>query len=186
MSDEKKEIKKRKAKQSAAITADHIVVTPVKIGEGEKQTKKALGWRLFPEPYGNIFLLAQKQSGKTTVIYNIMKHCCNEYTKRVYIFASTVHVDPIYKEMITMIEDMGVEVEQHTHFIENGHNVLKGIIREFQEEAEKGEPAEIYGMVGGDRGSAICRFDEDPKKQKRESKEIVPEYFFIFDDLGQH
>ena len=51
-----------------------------------------LGYDLIPWMYANIFLAGRKFSGKTTVVFNILKNCTDKDTK-VVIFANTINSD---------------------------------------------------------------------------------------------
>ncbi len=39
-----------------------------------------LGYDYVPTLYANIYICSRKRSGKTTLIYNILKHCVNKRT----------------------------------------------------------------------------------------------------------
>ena len=54
---------------------------------------KVKGYCIFPEVYSNIFLVARKKSGKTSVIWKILRSCSGRDTK-IIIFASTLYKDP--------------------------------------------------------------------------------------------
>lgn len=100
--------------------------------------KKVLGEELFPEPYANIFLCARKKSGKTTVLYNILKHCTDRRTK-VICFASTVYKDKQWLRIADHLRKQGVEFEGHMSIFDNqtGENVVERIINEYKDESEQ-------------------------------------------------
>ncbi len=58
-----------------------------------------LGYHYFPTLYSNIYI----KTGKTTLIYNVLKHCTYKKTKVVF-FCSTIHRDATYKK----IGDVGI------------------------------------------------------------------------------
>lgn len=53
-------------------------VKPIKIPKVE--VDKIKGHCVFPEVYSNIFLVARKKSGKTSVIWKILKSCAGRDT----------------------------------------------------------------------------------------------------------
>lgn len=68
---------------------------------------------VFPELYGNIFLVARKKSGKTSVIWKILKSCSNKDTN-IVLFASTLHKDPNLIHIIKYFKKKGNHVEAYT------------------------------------------------------------------------
>lgn len=70
------------------------VVKPIKTNK-EKDTRLPLGYKLFPEPYPNVGIIAKKKSGKTNVVVNIVKNCADKDT-HVFVLASTVNKDPMF------------------------------------------------------------------------------------------
>jgi hypothetical protein len=70
------------------------VVKPVKTGK-EKDTRLPKGFKMFPEPYPNVGIIAKKKSGKTNVVVNIVKACADKDT-HVFVLASTANKDPMF------------------------------------------------------------------------------------------
>ena len=70
----------------------HLALEPTEI----------LGYDYFPALYSNIYICSKRRSGKTTLIYNILKHCTSNKTN-VVIFCSTVHRDSTYKLILEML-----------------------------------------------------------------------------------
>jgi hypothetical protein len=71
-----------------------VVVKPVKTGR-EKDTRLPKGFKMFPEPYPNIGIIARKKSGKTNTVVNIVKACADKDTN-VFVLASTANKDPMF------------------------------------------------------------------------------------------
>ena len=46
-----------------------------------------LGYDYFPTLYSNIYICSKRKSGKTTLIYNILKHCTDKKTNVVFSVA---------------------------------------------------------------------------------------------------
>ena len=70
------------------------VVKPIKTGK-EKDKRLPKGYKLFPEPYPNVGIIAKKKSGKTNVVVNIVKNCADKDT-HVFVLASTANKDPMF------------------------------------------------------------------------------------------
>lgn len=162
---------------------NNIKIKPLLVG-GSLPVEKIKGGELFSEGngYNNIYLLAKKKSGKTTVVSKILKECCSKRTN-VVIFCSTVNKDDSYKHIIKMLEKKGCNVLKYTSLNEDGENKLDVIIQEIQKEAEKEEqeepkPKMKYIRVDGDS-------DDEIERKPRKEKKLSPEWCFLFDDLGE-
>jgi Ni2+-binding GTPase involved in maturation of urease and hydrogenase len=57
-----------------------------------KDDRPAKGANLFPFVFGNIFVVAPTNSGKTSLIYKVMKECIDSRTT-VIVFSSTINND---------------------------------------------------------------------------------------------
>ena len=69
-----------------------IKVIPVK----KTNLKDIKGFDIIPMLYANIFICAQKRSGKTNLIQKILESCIDANTK-VIVFASTHELDDNWK-----------------------------------------------------------------------------------------
>ena len=67
----------------------------------------------FPMSQPNIALIAKKKSGKSNLIYHLMRNIVGKKTK-IYIFCSTANRDPTWKQMIKELENKGNDVEVYT------------------------------------------------------------------------
>jgi|688.fasta_scaffold60564_3 hypothetical protein len=153
------------------------IVKPLKLPKIDEN--KIKGCNLFPNIYSNIFLLAKKMSGKTTVINKILKCSLNKLSK-VYIFCSTVYKDSSYIEIIKMLDRKGIEHHEFTSIIENGVNNLENIIIDLQnhEKMEIEEPKPKIKFIKCDSSS-----DEEDEYEYK-PKKIAPEVIFLFDDIS--
>ena len=123
---------------------------------------------MFEEVYANIFLLARKKSGKTTVMYNVLKKCCDKDT-RVVIFSATYKKDANMKAIVKYFKKKGNQIETYSSIFEGKLNILDGILDELgdpetdDEEEVKKRPKrprkiikvddeEEEGDAGGDDG----------------------------------
>lgn len=173
-------------------------VHPVKVDK--VPLDKIKGSELFPEIYANIFLLAKKKSGKTSVINTIVQKCTDKLTK-FYIFSSTVHRDATWKHIIKFLKDRGNEVQTYTSIQEQGCDMLKDILQELKEESERqekeAEEAEKKAQAQGQAPAyvydplAIKLYDSEnedephPDRPPRKPKKMSCEMMFILDDLGE-
>lgn len=143
--------------------------------------KKVKGCDYFPEPYSNIFLVARKKSGKTSVINTIIRTCLNKCSK-VYIFCSTVHKDATWKLILDYLKDRGIAVEVYTGMNEDKENVLQGILDQLnipeEESSEEEKPKKKKTFIKWDDS------DEDKPKKEYKPKRIACENMFIFDDIS--
>jgi hypothetical protein len=86
-----------KKEQITLSKINDAVVKPIKTSK-DKETRLPKGYKLFPEPYPNIGIIAKKQSGKTNVVVNIVKACADKDSS-VVVLASTAHKDPMFGEL---------------------------------------------------------------------------------------
>lgn len=88
-----------------------IKIQPVPI---KKPKIKSIGYDYFTEPFFNVFLLAKKNTGKTTVIYDLISHLLSiDLEQKVYFFVSTIHKDIIYEKMRDLLDRYEIEYECH-------------------------------------------------------------------------
>ena len=183
--------------------------------EADYDPDRVLGKEMFPELYSNIYIAGRKKSGKTQLVYNILKKCANKATK-VLIFSATVNKDATYKEILKMLDSKGIEHTEHEHFIdEDGVDLLSLFIEKAKEEhgeepeeeipkptSRKYVPLEEARILFGNelpKAMIAKMMAEDKKEQeeleKRQAKKkkgkgkgkgkLSPEYILVFDDLGE-
>jgi hypothetical protein len=141
-----------------------------------------LGGKLFIDPYSNVGIIAKKKSGKTTILYHILKKICRggNYPTNVIIFSSTVNKDNTYKHILEMLKQKGSNVSTYTHFIDNGENIVEDLLEalgrpEIKEKETKKQPEFI---------KFENKEDMEEEKTKSKPKKLSAEYVLIFDDLG--
>lgn len=102
----------------------------------EYDPERVLGKEMFRELYSNIYIAGKKKSGKTMLLYNILKRCANKSTK-VLLFSPTVEKDPTYKEIEIMLKRKGIDYSGFDHFIdpEDGSDLIAQFIRQAKEDA---------------------------------------------------
>lgn len=154
---------------------------PIHKGTGEKHK----GYELFDIKYPNIFLLGKKRSGKTVIIYNILKKMIQKH-HIVYIISSTVNKDDNWKTITDFLDTKGIQYETY-HSIKEAE--IDDIIAGMQEpdiESDDEEESTItqekpFGLWTLPRPGEITKSGLEKKKKK---KPKPPEYWFIFDDLS--
>jgi len=150
------------------------------------ESHQILGYDYFPTLYSNIYICSRRRSGKTTLIYNILKHCVNKRTNVVF-FCSTIHRDTTYKLILEMLEKRGINVMTYDHFLNGKENILTGIIEELNNDLEAKEQEKIKKDEDNlDPKPKMELFPKEELKERkpRKPKRLAPEYVFIFDDLG--
>lgn len=164
---------------------NNVKVQPIK-GCGEKFDKPVRGGDMFAHPYGNICMLAGKNSGKTTVIYNVLKESASPATK-VLIFTPTLHQDKSYDAIIKMLEKKGCPVFAQEHFEQDGFNAItefknscgvdSGLPNAQLPDAQT--PENIYDCFSCEPEAVT----EKPVRKYRD-KFVSPECIMVFDDLA--
>lgn len=185
---------------------NNIKVLPVITNKREPD--KIGGYNFFPEPYCNVAILGKKHSGKSSTLFNILKACANKNT-HVWLFASTIHRDDTYKEIIKMLEDKKCQVSTFIHFLDEGGNILDEIIEELKNPdgqnedrltgAEPcsanafpmgvGKSSKMKPNFGGrelteEEKEAKAEKEKEREEKKNKKKKIYPEHIFCMDDLG--
>jgi hypothetical protein len=168
-------------------------VHPIQVEQLDKS--KIKGSNLFPEIYANVFLLAKKKSGKTSVINKIIKSCSDRHTKFI-IFCSTIHRDPTWKSITKFLKDRGNELQIYTSIKEQGQDMLEDILKELEDESMQQEHAEEEAL--NQETQVLERFvmpalkiydseneeEPNPNRKPRMPSKKSAEMFFIFDDLS--
>lgn len=163
------------------------VVTPIPmIGGGVIDNRPVKGADLFPEIYSNIFICSRKKTGKTSVIFKILKDCVGRDTN-IIVFCSTLHKDQSYKSMRKYFEKKGNNFIGYTSFKEDGVDQLFELVKHLQDKAEKEEEEEDE-EVPIVKPQIKLNFndpeeDDKPKKKKKE-KFRAPEYIIVCDDIS--
>jgi len=145
----------------------------------------------FPTKYPNVFILAKKNSGKTTVISNILDHCTGKNTKFIFI-VSTIWKDPTWKKITNKWEKTN-EVFTSQDINEGGTNILNQFMEDRKEPEQtlqaQPPPKPIITkaripMVGAGNIPNIAAVEVAEPKPERKSRIITPEYIIVLDDLG--
>ena len=166
------------------------VVKPVQVGSGIDPSKiKAPD--LFDELYCNIFICAKKKSGKTQVIFKILKNKVGKNT-RVFFFVSTLYKDPLYIMMREYLDKKGIQWEGFTALNEEKVDVLKEVLDQNLQPPEE-EDNEVEEIKESKNSLSCLSINDDineikknkKKKKSKKDKLLAPEIIFIFDDLSR-
>lgn len=158
-------------------TINDIRVKPVKIPKVDKEHIR--GYDMFPELYANIYLMARKKSGKTSVIHNILKKCIDKNTT-LFVFCSTHNKDNTWIEIKKSLEKRKINAEFYLSIKDGGTNILAEIINDLQHQDSESESS-------SEEECEILHFCEKRKVYKRKPKPpkmLSPKYLFIFDDIS--
>lgn len=142
---------------------------------GGADTRTVKGANLFSEVYANIFLCAKKKSGKSSVVYKIVKDCCNSNTK-VLAFCSTLYKDNVWKQIRILCEKKGIQFIGHTSLKEDKADILEEFL------ISEAVPEDTIKETKKEK---LVLFDDDDEDEKpRKSKYLAPEWLIILDDLS--
>ena len=168
--------------QTTRVNNKHVKAIPV--DEAKKDKRQAKGWQLIPECYANVALVAKKKSGKTSVIYQLIKECVGRNTS-ILAFVSTLHKDDGWLTIQKYCEDRGVPFVGYTSLKDEGVDQLAALVEHLQEDEKDDSkvedvPAPVYACVP----AAGLPPEPETKQKPRKSKYIAPEYIIILDDLS--
>lgn len=115
---------------------------------------------IFNSSYQNLFICAKKKSGKSQLIFNLVKRMLKINPElAILVFSSTFHKDPVYRKMAEM------------SYILNPKPEKKG----------KGEPR---SGIKFDNDEESDREAEEPPKKKRYGKYFIKGFTSLDDDDG--
>lgn len=176
----------------------------VKHRDAVKIDKPVKGSDWFPEPYANIFLLAKKQSGKTTLIENILERTAGKRTQFIFV-VSTIHKDPTWKRIVETWEEKGHDVYAYDDLYDGKENVIQDFIDTQKEEGEleleqEENAKKMSGSGVSTRPPPPIKFKITPTipmvvqnmqdggkstPKPRKERSLYPEWCIVLDDLGK-
>ena len=112
--------------KKVVVSTSKIVVPRI-----QKEKRPVKAGDIFAVPFSNIFLCAMKQSGKSTVLTNIIFKCIGANTK-VIVICSTVDKDPTWIDTIKKLRKKNHDVVTLTEIVDpqNGVNALQEFMDE--------------------------------------------------------
>lgn len=176
------------------------VIRPIYTGGQSVDKRPILGEDLIPHLYCSIFLVAKKNSGKTTVINHILKNCAGPETT-VFAFTTTLYNDPQWVQIKKTLDRKNVLFKGYTSlYSDSGENrITKWLseqstpIDDFDDsETEKQEQKESNLVVRSNAyllSSIVSLPTEEAetksRPKRRKSTHRMPEAIFIFDDFSK-
>jgi len=145
------------------------------------------GKELFKNNLSNIYIMARKRSGKSSLIGTILKKMADKRCN-VIIFSSTVKIDPCWVAIKKDLEKRGITTLTYTHFIdENKNNILEQFLKDMEGDSEDEKEDESENKICGD-GTRLkfVPYEKEIKKEDKpkKPKTSVPEYIICYDDLS--
>ncbi len=111
-------------------------IEPIPIKDDKKLPK---GFKITPDLYTNIFLVAPTNSGKTTMLFKLLKDFSSKDTT-IICFVSTIHNDPLWAEIKKYFKKKKINLIAHMSMKnEDGINLLEEIIEQLREDAKENE-----------------------------------------------
>lgn len=161
-----------------------ISKVPLK-GSGKKLPIR--NFEMFEEPYANVVMVATKNSGKTTLLYNILKEEARKGLT-VILFASTINHDPTFTAIIDMLRKKGCIVKTFDHFInKEGVNLVEAWTSIKDEEAEAAAQPDTSQPSKEPEWQMIPTAAKPKKEKEKKEKKLKfrgPETIMVFDDLS--
>lgn len=116
---------------------NNIQIEPVEGGENF-DPKKIIGYDYFNQPFCNIFIVARKNSGKTTLIYNILRHIIDpKYKKKqhVHFFVGTIKQDRIYDSIKELLDYNEINYDENDSLYDpsTGDNLVEKMMKEIDD-----------------------------------------------------
>jgi hypothetical protein len=145
------------------------------------------GKQLFKNNLSNIYIMARKRSGKSSLIGTILKKMADKRCN-VIIFSSTIKIDPCWVAIKKDLEKRGITTLTYTHFIDdNKNNILEQFLKDLEGDSEDEEVEDEGNRICGD-GTFLkfVPFEKEIKKEDkpRKPKTSVPDYIICYDDLS--
>lgn len=166
-------------------------IIPIKTNTIE-DPNKIKGYDIIPKLYANIFICAKKGSGKTNVIWHILKNCAS-HDSYIYIFAATAYNDSNWEYILNELEKRQIGYEVHLDI-----DLLNEIIQSLREE-EKEKHRKVQNTINDQNSQEIhipsflekyIKIMQEKNSQQKSCNssnrnKIAPKYFFIFDDMSE-
>lgn len=189
---------------------DHVVKA-IPVGPTEDK-RPILGADMIPHLYASMFLVAKKNSGKTTTILKILTACAGRDTT-VIVFSGSLYNDKQWKTIKDLVEYKKAKFKAYTSLYDsNGVNRLKNWIRDANERAkDTDDPFEVEDdeddkkapgtdekknlppppALGWTTNASLAFQGEQAgqqvakKKRRTKSRYRMPETIFVFDDFSE-
>lgn len=155
-----------------------------------KVKKKDNNWKgkdILDVKYWIMSILAKRRSGKTTLIYNIIKNFAHKHMI-ILFFVPTFYKDSVYESIRNYLDRKAIVYQGNTS-IENEEKV--DLIDVFMKENSGGdENEESQEEIVQQPQIPVCNFGDNTDSQSVENNKgiestpVEPEYMIIFDDMS--
>ena len=119
----------------------------------------------------NIALIAKKKSGKSNLLYHILKNVVGKNTK-FHIFCSSAYTDPVYKDMIKHFRNKGNSIDVNIGLYEQEEgkrrkksNILDKLLKKLEKENKK-ESNKKDKQKGGQEKQPIVNINYDTQRKR--------------------
>jgi hypothetical protein len=160
------------------------IVKPIPDKISEEDKKPVKGSNILPEIYCNVFALAKKKSGKSTLFYKMINDTCDSRTQ-VYAFVATLNKDKAWKNIKKLCDEKHIDFHGHTSiYDDNGSNILDDLVKSLEMEIQDDNDDEVKKKNKNNVIICDSDSDDDDELKKKKYKTRVPEYVIILDDLS--
>jgi hypothetical protein len=151
-------------------------------------------WMFGENLYNNVFICARKFSGKTNLIFNIIKTTCDKNTT-VIVFSSTHFNDSTWGDIKHLLEIKKIPNFFFDQIKVDGIDQLQGVVESIksedrppeeteESESQKKSREELELAKDVERILGIGKDDEEIERPPRPPKKVTPRFLFVFDDLS--
>lgn len=164
---------------------NNVQVSPVFIAEPAKD--KIKGYDCVPFKKFNTFLCAKKASGKTNVIFEILKQKAGKNTS-IIVFSSSFYNDNMWRIIEDYFEKNGIGLIGYNSLKSDGNSILGEFIKKMQAEGRgihNDSKVDEEDDVFVERGGKVEKLKKPkPKPKPKKPKLESADYIFVFDDLA--
>lgn len=167
-----------------------LSIKPIKF---EKSSVPIKGYDIVGDNlYPNIFLIAMKGSGKTTVLYNSLRKLIDKNTK-VYFFVSTFYNDRTYEVIRDYLDSKEIKYEAFTEIGQSLYALKKSLEKEAEDEKRKSNTIkdnesqliDIWNTPDDVVVKNVLDSSENVKVKFKKPAKRTPNNFIVFDDMSE-
>lgn len=141
--------------------------------------------KLFPNQWFNMYICSKKRSGKTNLIYNILKQIVDRKKTFIFIYCSTVDKDETYIKLVEYFKSIGVNIFTNTSILnedpDNCEFSLETVVSMMAQKQEQDQADDDEELI---EEKCIIKLNDTKKKRRVKPKPIIHDYVIILDDLS--
>ena len=162
---------------------NNVKVKPVQ-HEAFDDKRPLRGHEMFSE-FSNIFVASKKKSGKSFLLYNIIKHCSDPDTK-IIAFVSTLNKDPTWKAIKRLCKDKGLDFQGETSINTSyGGDLLQDLIDDLDTmHPDEDEDDDVEVLQERKKLDKVMFGSASVERRKKKSRYKPLEYIIVFDDIS--